>query len=82
MPPQTEFFVPHVVCHLPLYFEQRRPERQGAYVPLVQPVISVTRFYTDVALLPFKVVIRPPWRLQCNTDDPSRGFDPLCPLRH
>lgn len=82
MPPQQGFFAPHVVCHLPLYFEQRRPERDAKYVPPVQPVISAGRFYADVVLLPIKAVVQLPWRLQCNTDDSSRGPDPLSPLRH
>ncbi len=76
---QVETVVPHVLCYLPLYFEQKRPEREGRRIILLQPLISTGHFYLDVAALPVKVVLWPPWHKECNTDDPSWGAAPVPP---
>ncbi len=70
---QLEMVVPHILCYSPLYFEQKRVEREGHHIVLLQPIISTGWFYADVAALPVKMVLWPPWKKECNTDDPSWG---------
>jgi len=79
-PPRAAMFVPHYLCYCPLYFEQKHAERYARSIPAFQPLISAGHFYLDVALLPIKVVCHRPWVPECNTEDPSRGPDPLSPL--
>lgn len=54
------------ICYRPLYFEDKRTGRFGQYVPYLQPVISLSRFYADVLLLPIHVVTTPPWTFECD----------------
>lgn len=54
------------ICYRPLYFEQKRPERFGQYVPYVQPLLSASRFYLDALLLPGRILIAPPWTFECD----------------
>jgi hypothetical protein len=67
-PPQAATLVPSVVCHRPLYFEDRPAERYGEYVPLVQPFLSTGKFYLDTLLLPYHLVARPPWGRECEAE--------------
>ncbi len=49
------------LCHKPAYFEQPQLERYGHSVgPVLQPLISSARFFTDIAILPYKMGIHPP----------------------
>jgi hypothetical protein len=54
------------VCHHPLYFEQRNAERDGRYIPGLQPILSVGAFYADGLLLPVQCMVRPPWTWDCS----------------
>jgi hypothetical protein len=54
------------VCYRPLYFEDKRTERFGQYVPCVQPLISAGRFYTDALILPGRLLFTPPWSFVCD----------------
>ncbi len=54
------------VCYRPLYFEDKRTERFGLYVPCVQPFLSAGRFYGDVILFPARLVRTPPWTFECD----------------
>ncbi len=54
------------VCYRPLYFEDKRTERFGQYVPCVQPFLSAGRFYRDVVILPCRLLLTPPWTYQCD----------------
>jgi hypothetical protein len=54
------------VCYRPLYFEDKRAERFGQYVPCIQPLISAGRFYGDVILLPYRLWQTPPWTFECD----------------
>ena len=54
------------VCYRPLYFEVKRTERSGEYVPYVQPLLSAGRFYGDVLLFPFRLCLTPPWTFECD----------------
>jgi hypothetical protein len=71
--PELAPFAKHVVspiasqvCYRPLYFEVKRTERFGEYVPCVQPLMSAGRFYGDVLLLPFRMCLTPPWTFECD----------------
>ena len=54
------------VCYRPLYFEDKRTERFGHYVPLVQPFMSAGRFYGDALILPYRLWQTPPWTFECD----------------
>ncbi len=54
------------VCYRPLYFEAKRTERFGKYVPCVQPLLSAGRFYGDVVILPCRLLWTPPWTYECD----------------
>lgn len=60
-PPTTAFFVPGVVCHRPIYFTDGR-----LFVPYAQPVVCATRFYCEIALLPYRMLMAPPWTFECD----------------
>jgi hypothetical protein len=64
--PQTIAPVFSQVCYRPLYFEDKRTERFGEYVPYVQPLVSTTRFYVGVILLPYRMYLQPPWVFECD----------------
>jgi hypothetical protein len=52
------------LCHKPLYFEDVQLERYGhTYGPVVQPCLSMVKFYSSVILLPYKMGVEPP--LEC-----------------
>jgi len=65
-PEQTISPIAGQVCYRPLYFEDKRTERFGQYVPYVQPLLSAERFYRDVLLLPCRLVMTPPWSFECD----------------
>jgi hypothetical protein len=49
------------LCHKPLYFEEVALERYGhSRRPLVQPLVSGAHFFTNIALLPYKLGMNPP----------------------
>jgi hypothetical protein len=54
------------VCYRPLYFEDKRAERFGEYVPCVQPLVSTSRFYVGVITLPHRLWLKPPWDFECD----------------
>ena len=58
--------IPGQVCYRPLYFEDKRTERFGQYVPCVQPLISTARFYGNVLILPYRIYAAAPWRFECD----------------
>jgi len=50
-----------VFCHQPLYFEDVMLERYGQErFPSVQPILSGARFFSSVALLPYKSYLQRP----------------------
>lgn len=65
-PEQVASPVTSQICYRPLYFEDKRTERHGQYVPCVQPLISAGRFYADVVVFPVHVLLTPPWTFQCD----------------
>jgi hypothetical protein len=54
------------VCYRPLYFEDKKTERFGEYVPCLQPLVSTTRFYVGVLMLPWRLYVKPPWVFECD----------------
>jgi len=57
-----------VFCHQPLYFEDTMLERHGhERFPCLQPLMSGTRFFSDVALLPYHSCIQRPFEERYNT---------------
>src|SRR5581483_1803175 len=76
LPPRAVAFVPGDFCYRPLYFEDRNAERYGWTVPLAQPALSTARFYLDTVLLPYKMVLHPPWGWECTSASPGPG-DPV-----
>jgi hypothetical protein len=75
-PPQCAAFVPTLICHRPLYFEDRIVSRYGWHFPCLQPDLSTARFYLDTLLLPANLIRHPPWGWQCETEQPAPG-DPV-----
>ena len=65
-PEQTVAPIAGQVCYRPLYFEVKRTERFGQYVPCVQPLLSAGRFYGDVIILPGRLLLTPPWTFECD----------------
>jgi len=65
-PPQTITPVWDQVCYRPLYFEDKKVERFGDYTPCVQPLLSASKFYFGVVLLPCRMVLQPPWQFECD----------------
>jgi hypothetical protein len=50
-------------AYRPLYFEQVKVERYGrSFGRLIQPCLSTVHFYASAALLPCKMIVRPPLR--------------------
>ncbi len=69
---------PWTICFRPLYFEEVALERYGDRAPCcLQPAVSGVRFFSNVALLPYKMRVRPPRSFVC-----SNGFSRVgdCPL--
>jgi hypothetical protein len=69
---------PWTICFRPLYFEELMLERYGDKAPCcLQPAVSGVRFFSNVALLPYKMRVRPPRSFVC-----SNGFSRVgdCPL--
>jgi hypothetical protein len=53
------------LCHKPLLFEEIGLERYGHTIcPAVQPIISGGVFFANVALMPYKTGLNPPWECQ------------------
>ncbi len=51
---------PSNLYHLPLYFEDPQLERYGhTYGPIAQPFVSIARFSTQLAFLPYQMTIDP-----------------------
>ncbi|WP_153555727.1 hypothetical protein [Roseimaritima sediminicola] len=49
------------LCHKPLYFEDVNLERYGHTAgPIAQPLLSTAHFFTNIAVLPYKMGIHPP----------------------
>ena len=46
------------------YFDDLRLERYGNSLGLIQPIVSYGKFLTDVALLPYNIVVHPPFQAQ------------------
>src|SRR5690606_37474285 len=58
--PLTMTWTASQVCHKPLYFEERALERYGHTTgPLLQPWISGAHFFTNIAVMPYKMGINP-----------------------
>jgi hypothetical protein len=59
--PGTVTYQASGLCHNPLYFEDVQLERYGhEHGPVLQPVLSTAHFFTNVAILPYKMGIHPP----------------------
>jgi hypothetical protein len=54
------------ICFRPLYFEDKKAERYGQYVPCLQPLISTSKFYLGVLMLPGRLIASPPWTFECD----------------
>jgi len=58
--PSTFTWKASAACHKPLYFDQVQVERYGHSMgPFVQPIYSGAHFFTDIAILPYKMGIHP-----------------------
>jgi hypothetical protein len=69
-------YTPWTICFRPLYFEDVGVERYGQRVRVLQPAVSGAHFFANVALLPYKMRLRPPRSCVC-----SNGFSRVgdCP---
>lgn len=53
------------LCHKPLYFEEPQLERYGHTTgPIAEPFVSGAHFFTNIALIPYKMGIHPPTECQ------------------
>lgn len=75
-PPLTEVVEPYYVTHRRLYFEQRNLERYGWDLGIISPVVSATRFYWDMAWLPYHIGTDPCRRYECSAGQCLPG-DPV-----
>jgi hypothetical protein len=69
-PPMREWdsmsahYAGRVTWRYPTYFEDLNAERYGNHLGLLQPAVSWGRFYVDLALVPYKMCLEPPWEPQ------------------
>jgi hypothetical protein len=61
------------------YFEDENTERYGIYCPLLQPLISTSRFYLDTLCLPVNLILSPPGSPRCWPDGVGVGHLRLFP---
>jgi hypothetical protein len=53
------------LCHKPLYFEEVQLERYGHTAgPIKQPIVSGAHFFANIAVLPYKMAISPPFECE------------------
>lgn len=65
---ETKTWIAPVFCHQPVYFEDTMLERHGQErVPCIQPIISGAKFFTDLAILPYKSYLQRPLEERYNT---------------
>jgi hypothetical protein len=64
--PSLVLVQPYVVCYHPLYFEEKNTERYGWDLSIFQPLVSTAAFYADLAILPYRMGVQPPWTCECN----------------
>lgn len=69
---------PWTICFRPLYFEEPALERLGEKCRFIQPAVSGVHFFSSVALLPYKMRVRPPRSCVCSNGF-SRIGDPVPP---
>lgn len=63
-----------VFCHQPVYFEDTMLERHGhERLPCLQPVLSGTRFFTDIAFLPYNAYLQRPLEERYDTGHYRQG---------
>lgn len=62
----TKRVEPPYVCHRKLLFEEVNAERYGWDFGVLQPFLSATVFYYDVATAPYKLFTRPCQRFDCS----------------
>ena len=63
--PATMTWKASALCHKPLYFEETQLERYGHTTgPISQPLLSSAHFFTNIAVLPYKMGINPPTECQ------------------
>ncbi len=69
-------YTPWTICFRPLYFEEVALERYGEKRRFLQPAASGVQFLKNIALLPYKMRVRPPRSCVC-----SNGFSRIgdCP---
>jgi hypothetical protein len=64
--PTAEVVEPNYVCYGRLYFEQINSERYGWDFGAMDPLLSVGKFYLDVATLPYHAFTRPCDKCECS----------------
>ncbi len=63
-----------VFCHQPVYFEDTMLERHGhERLPCLQPVLSGTRFFSDIVFLPYNAYLQRPLEERYNTGHYRQG---------
>ncbi|MCA8991200.1 MAG: hypothetical protein KDA69_06820 [Planctomycetaceae bacterium] len=60
----TKYWHAPLLNHQPLYFEDVNLERHGFSNGVLQPVVSGTKFFTTLPMLPYLMVARPPHTTQ------------------
>ena len=64
-PAQMVMLPPARICFHPLYFQDKRTERDVKSTGIIEPLRSTIHFYGKVIALPGLMVAVPPWRMQC-----------------
>ena len=54
------------VCYERLYFEDKDSERYGWELGILQPLVSIGKFYSDVLMLPYNFGTRPCQRFEAD----------------
>ncbi len=63
--PATMTWTASALCHKPLYFEDIQLERYGHSAgPIIQPFKSAAHFFLNIAVVPYRMGINPPYECQ------------------
>ncbi|GIW79369.1 MAG: hypothetical protein KatS3mg105_1176 [Gemmatales bacterium] len=74
--PMVEVVEPYYVCYGRLYYRQKNLERYGWDLGFITPVVSVAKFYWDVATFPYHFGTEPWRRYECSAGECLPG-DPV-----
>lgn len=76
---ESKTWIAPVYCLQPLFFEDAMLERHGQErFPCLQPLLSGTRFFSDLALMPYNAYLHPPLQERPSAGHYRPGSVPPC----